>query len=94
MSEPVVALNGNIIRPPLIRETPKGRVLEFSMAVAGGDDAPTVLYNVSCWDEGLFESVPGAGDVAVEGSFSQREYDRRTYNKLSTVRVGAIGWLE
>jgi single-stranded DNA-binding protein len=83
----------------VLKETPKGNVLEFGLAVTGGygEDAPTHWYDVAVWNEGLIESakreVLKGSKVAVEGFFSEREYNGKVYNKISATRIGIVEWL-
>jgi primosomal replication protein N len=94
-----ISTAGVVGRSPEIKQTSKGEVLEFSLAVSMGyeKDSPTVWYDVSVWNEGLQKSVQReiskGSKVAVTGKLSARENGGRTFLKITSARVGLIEWL-
>jgi single stranded DNA-binding protein len=75
-------------------------VLNFRLAVTKSydEDAEATWFDVAVWNEGLIESVEAEIDkgmkVAVEGTYSEREYDGKIYKKINAAKVGLIEWLK
>lgn len=95
--EPLVGIVGVVGRAPEIKSTSKGDVTEFSVAVSDGfgDDANTVWYRASVWDEVLQESVQRAVQkgthIAIQGTVRQRD----GYGPdIKAFRVSPLSWLD
>jgi primosomal replication protein N len=94
-----ISTAGVVGKSPETKQTPKGEVLEFSLAVGMGYDkeSPTVWYDVSVWNEGLQKSVKReiskGSKIAVSGKLSAQDRGGRTYLKIQAGRVGLIEWL-
>lgn len=97
----VVAVAGVVGTDPQWREAgDAGDVLEFRLAVQTSYDegAEAKWFDVTVWNEKLQESVEAevfrGAKVAVEGTYSSREYDGKTYFKINAAKVGLIEWLQ
>lgn len=95
----VVAFAGRAGTDPDWREAGDNDVLEFRLAVTKSYDegAEALWFDVTVWNEGLQKSVEdevykGAA-VAVEGTYSEREYDGNIYRKINATRVGLVEYL-
>ncbi len=97
-NDPLISLVGNVSRPPAEKETTKGTVLNFGLVVKTGydDNAAPRWIDVSVWNEGLqkyvLQNFHKGAKVAVEGFFSTREYDGKTYEQISGQQVGLVEW--
>ena len=97
--DPLKSLAGRVGKDPVQRDTRKGTVVGFSIAVPTGyDDADApIWFDVSVFNEGLQASVLAeiqkGQQVAIEGFYSTREYNGKTYHQLTANRVGLIEYL-
>lgn len=95
----VVAISGTVGKAPTNKQTSKGQVVNFSVAVKNSYDegAQDTWFDVSVWNEGLQASVIAevykGAKVAVEGTHSTREYEGKTYHQISGARVGLVDFL-
>lgn len=97
--DPVVAIAGRVGKDPTRRDTRSGTVVGFSVAVTTGYDDSDLAdwYDISVFNEGLQESVLAeiskGSSVAIEGFFSTREYQGKTYKQITGNRVGLVEYL-
>jgi single-stranded DNA-binding protein len=96
--KPLIGVVGNVSRPPTVRETTKGNVVNFGIAVKTGYDesqGPRWI-DVSVWNEGLQafvgQNLHKGAKVAVEGFYSTREYEGKTYEQIDAQQVGLVEW--
>lgn len=97
--DPLKSLAGRVGKDPVRRDTRKGTVVGFSVAVPTGyDDADAPMwFDVSVFNEGLQASVLAeiqkGQQVAIEGFYSTREYEGKLYHQIMANRVGLIEYL-
>lgn len=95
----VISVAGVVGTDIEVRDTDYGEVANFRLAVTTSyeEGAESKWFDISVWNEGLIASVEQelykGAKVAVEGTYSVREYDGREYPKISAARVGLIEWL-
>ncbi len=96
--QPLITVNGTVSRAPVVKETPKGQLVAFGLAVTTGydeTDGPRWI-DVSVWNAGLARFVYGniykGAKVAVEGFQAFREYNGKTYEQLAAQKVGLVEW--
>lgn len=92
---PLVGIVGNVGKAPEIKQTSKGPLTKFSVAVSDGfgDDATTTWFSVAVFNEGLQEWVQNniykGAQVAVQGNVTQKD----GYGPdMLAVRVGLVSW--
>lgn len=97
-NDPLIGLVGNVSRSPEAKETSKGTVVAFGIAVKTGyndTDGPRWI-DVSLWNEGLqqyaLQNLHKGAKVAVEGFYSTREYNGKTYEQINGQQVGLVEW--
>ena len=98
--EPLTQKVGVLGRAPEFKDTSKGRVMKFSLAVpkqyAPGAES-TEWVSVAVWNEDLQTAIGDelykGAKVAVEGNLKTRTADGRTYTDLTAFRVGLVAWI-
>jgi len=96
--EPLYQTVGRVGRDPEIKQSTKGPFVTFSVAINQQyDDTPPLWIDVSVFNEGLQASVlrdiyKGA-KVAIEGAYSVREYEGKSYPRVMAFAVGLVEWL-
>lgn len=93
---PLAHKAGVITRDPQEKETAKGDIVVFSMAVpqSYGENG-NVFVDVAVFNEGLQEVAKGlikGNKVVVEGSYKERNVDGKTYRDLIAFRIGTVDW--
>lgn len=95
---PLFTINGNIGKGAVAKETSKGQVVNFTVAVKTGysDDASPAWFDVSVWNEGLqayaLANFARGVKVAIEGFYSTREYNGQEYKQISAQQLGLVEW--
>jgi single-strand DNA-binding protein len=97
-----VSIVGNIGRDPEVKNTSKGEIVEFSVAVSEGVakyngeqyEVPTRWYRVTVWDDALrplARTFTKGEKVAVKGTLRTREYQGKTYDEISAYTFANVG---
>ncbi len=93
--KPLVGIVGVVGRDPEIKDTSKGQLTKFSVAVSDGfgEGAKTTWFNVATFNEGLQSwiqsNVYKGAHVAVQGTVTEKE----GYGPdMLAVRVGLVTW--
>jgi single stranded DNA-binding protein len=95
----VLGIVGIVGTEPEWREAGDTDVLEFRLATTQSyeEGAEARWFDVTVWNESLQKSVEDeifkGAKVAVEGTYSSRDYEGRTYHKINASRVGLVEWL-
>lgn len=94
----LITVNGNASRDPVVKDTPKGQVVAFGLAVTTGyddSDGPRWI-DVSVWNAGLARWVTAniykGAKVAIEGFQAFREYNGKTFEQVNAQKVGLVEW--
>ncbi len=96
---PLQQIAGNVGRDPEVRNTGKGDVVKFSVAVSRGygDDAPTEWYDAAVFNDQLrpvvLREIHKGTRVVLEGTVKERQVDGKTYRDFVANRVGVVEWL-
>jgi single-stranded DNA-binding protein len=96
---------GAVGATPETKETSKGKIVTFRLAVqtgypeSKGEKGPDpIWYDVAVFKEALqpviLESIYKGAKVAVEGYTSVREYQGKAYHNIVASRVGIVEWLK
>lgn len=90
---------GRVGKDPIIKETPKGELVEFSVAVSNSYDAgDTTWYQIAVFNDALRgpvkESVFKGATVAIEGNLSTREVQGKVYYNVTAFKVGIVDYIK
>ena len=93
-------VTGNVGGDPEERDTPKGKVVAFSVAQAirFGKDAPKPKWvNIAIWDNGMralvMSKIRRGVAVTVAGKMQEKTVGDRTYYNMHGYRVGFVEYL-
>lgn len=100
-----MAMVGAVGATPETKETSKGKIVTFRLAVQTGypenkgEKGPDpIWYDVAVFKEALqpvvLEAIYKGAKVAVEGYSSIREYQGKAYHNIVASRVGLVEWLK
>lgn len=97
--KPLSHVNGIVTQPPTERQAGEYKIVTFGIAVSTGytDEDKPKFYDVTVWKEALqpviMAQIYKGAKVAVSGTESVREYDGKSYLKITGTRVGLVEWL-
>ncbi len=91
----IITIAGNVGKDPVLRRTQCGDpILGFSVAVSNGRDTKPTWYDVSVFGKQAMSLDPLIGkgtSLTVNGRFSTREHDGKTYLQVSATEVKLQG---
>ncbi|MCF7647279.1 single-stranded DNA-binding protein [Bacillus subtilis] len=91
----IITIAGNVGKDPVLRRTQGGDpILGFSVAVSNGRDTKPTWYDVSVFGKQAMSLDPLIGkgtSLTVNGRFSTREHDGKTYLQVSATEVKLQG---
>ncbi len=91
----IITIAGNVGKDPVLRRTQGGDpILGFSVAVSNGRDTKPTWYDVSVFGKQAMSLDPLIGkgtSLTVNGRFSTREHDGKTYLQVSASEVKLQG---
>jgi len=90
----LVYLIGNVGSDPVERETPKGKVIGFSIAQPNGfgmDAPPPTWYDVAVWNDSMRDQIKReihkGTAVAVIGPLKEKQGNNKTFRSVNALRV-------
>jgi single-strand DNA-binding protein len=89
-----ITIAGNIGKDAEVRNTQSGPVAGFSVAVSEGRDKPTTWFDVSLFGkrgESLAQYLTKGTRVTVNGRFSTREHEGKTYFQVNANDIALQG---
>lgn len=91
----IITIAGNVGKDPVLRRTQGGDpILGFSVAVSNGRDAKPTWFDVSVFGKQAMSLDPLIGkgtSLTVNGRFSTREHDGKTYLQVAASEVKLQG---
>lgn len=91
----IITIAGNVGKDPVLRRTQGGDpILGFSVAVSNGRDTKPTWYDVSVFGKQAMSLDPLIGkgtSLTINGRFSTREHDGKTYLQVSASEVKLQG---
>lgn len=98
---PLQQIVGVVGRDPEVKNTGKGDIVKFSLAVTRQYDreveGATQWVDVAVFNTELqprvLEQVYKGAKVAVEGNLKDREVNGKTYTDMVAMRVGLVAWI-
>lgn len=94
--DPLVLWAGQVTSAPKIQPTTKGDLVKLSIGIKTGyDQADGFRFvDLASWNPGLSQwilnNIYKGAKVAVEGFYSTREWEGKTYEQISVIQLGLV----